>query len=206
MTEAVRRRPYSVVLLDEIEKAHPDVSNILLQVLDEGRLTDNKGHTVNFKNVIVIMTSNLGATMILEKSLLITEKNREQIYQEIKYEAIDLLKRSMRPEFLNRIDETIVFRPLDHEHIAEIVKLQFQLVAKKAHENGIILSIADDAIQLLTEVGYDPAFGARPIKREMQRLLTNKLAKELLVGSFVSGDLIKVIRRGNSLEFRKKTK
>ena len=206
LTEAVRRRPYSVVLLDEIEKAHPDVSNILLQVLDEGRLTDNKGHTVNFKNVIVIMTSNLGATMILEKSLLITEKNREQIYQEIKYEAIDLLKRSMRPEFLNRIDETIVFRPLDHEHIAEIVKLQFQLVAKKAHENGIILSIADDAIQLLTEVGYDPAFGARPIKREMQRLLTNKLAKELLVGSFVSGDLIKVIRRGNSLEFRKKTK
>ena len=206
LTEAVRRRPYSVVLLDEIEKAHPDVSNILLQVLDEGRLTDNKGHTVNFKNVIVIMTSNLGAPMILEKSLLITEKNREQIYQEIKYEAIDLLKRSMRPEFLNRIDETIVFRPLDHEHIAEIVKLQFQLVAKKAHENGIILSIADDAIQLLTEVGYDPAFGARPIKREMQRLLTNKLAKELLVGSFVSGDLIKVIRRGNSLEFRKKTK
>ena len=206
LTEAVRRRPYSVVLLDEIEKAHPDVSNILLQVLDEGRLTDNKGHTVNFKNVIVIMTSNLGAPMILEKSLLITEKNREQIYQEIKYEAIDLLKRSMRPEFLNRIDETIVFRPLDHEHIAEIVKLQFQLVAKKAHENGIILSIADDAIQLLTEVGYDPAFGARPIKREMQRWLTNKLAKELLVGSFVSGDLIKVIRRGNSLEFRKKTK
>ncbi len=206
LTEAVRRKPYSVVLLDEIEKAHPEVFNILLQVLDDGRLTDNKGHTVNFKNVIVIMTSNLGAPMILEKSLLITEKNREKIYQEIKYEAIDLLKRSMRPEFLNRIDETIVFHPLDYKHIAEIVKLQFQLVAKKANENGIILSIVDDAIQLLTEVGYDPAFGARPIKREIQRLITNKLAKELLDGSIVSGDLVKVIRGGNSLEFTKKSK
>lgn len=205
LTEAVRRKPYSVVLLDEIEKANPEVFNILLQVLDEGRLTDNKGRTVNFKNVIVIMTSNLGAPMILEKSLQITEENREEIYLEIRHEATALLKQTMRPEFLNRIDETIVFHPLGHEHIAEIVKLQFELIADKTKENGIRLTLSDEAVDLLTEIGFDPAFGARPLKREMQRLITNELAKDVLAGKLISGDFLEVICAGNSLEFRKKT-
>ncbi|MEE9170231.1 MAG: ATP-dependent chaperone ClpB [bacterium] len=202
-TEAVRRRAYSVVLLDEIEKAHPEVFNVLLQVLDEGRLTDNKGRTVNFKNTIIIMTSNLGAPMILEKSLRITEENREEIYQEIKRESFDLLQKSVRPEFLNRIDETIVFHPLSQKHIGKIVKLQFGYIEKKAKESGLNLSISKDAINYLAKAGFDPAFGARPLKREMQRLITDELAKLVLAGEFIRGNSIQINLNGNSLAFEK---
>lgn len=204
LTEAVRRRPYSVVLLDEIEKAHPEVFNVLLQVLDEGRLTDNRGRTVNFRNTLIIMTSNLGAPMILEKSLQITESNREEVYQDVRREAMELMKQSMRPEFLNRIDETIVFHPLSREDIGQIVNLQFELIAEKARENGITLTLSKEAINLLSEIGYDPAFGARPLRREMQRLITNELAKHLLAGEFGKGDSINVIRKGNLLDFERK--
>ena len=204
LTEAVRRKPYSVVLLDEIEKAHPEVFNILLQVLDDGRLTDNKGRTVNFKNTIIIMTSNLGAQMIMERAQRITEHNREEIYEEIKREAMDLLRRTLRPEFLNRVDEIIVFRPLSQENIREIVRLQFKRIAEKAAENGIELSISDEAVNYLAEVGFDPAFGARPLRRVMQRLITNELAKRILAGEFNRGDHVEVIFVGGQIDFVKK--
>ena len=204
LTEAVRRKPYSVVLLDEIEKAHPEVFNILLQVLDEGRLTDNKGRTVNFKNTIIIMTSNLGAQMIMEKAQRITERNREEIYEEIKQEALELLKRTLRPEFLNRIDEIIVFHPLSEENIREIVRLQFRYIAEKAAENGIELSITDEAVAYLAQVGFDPAFGARPLKRVMQRMITNELAKRILAGKFNRGDRVEVILSAGQIDFVKK--
>jgi ATP-dependent Clp protease ATP-binding subunit ClpB len=201
LTEAVRRKPYSVVLLDEIEKAHPEVFNILLQVLDEGRLTDNKGRTVNFKNTIIIMTSNLGAQMIMEKAERITEHNREEIYEEIKQEALQLLRRSLRPEFLNRIDEIIVFHPLSEEHIRQIVHLQFRYIARKAAESGIKLTITDEAVRYLAQVGFDPAFGARPLKRVMQRLITNELAKRILSGGFGPGDVVEVTYRDGQIDF-----
>jgi ATP-dependent Clp protease ATP-binding subunit ClpB len=205
LTEAVRRMPYSVVLLDEIEKAHPEAFNILLQVLDEGRLTDNKGRTVNFKNTIIIMTSNLGAPMIMEKSQKIDDLNREEIYLEIRHDANELLKKSLRPEFLNRIDEIIVFHPLSKENIKEIVKLQFKFIEKKSQENGIVLEVSDSAMDYLTEIGFDPVFGARPLKREMQRLITNELAKRILSDDFEKGDKISIEMKENSLDFIKKT-
>ncbi len=196
LTEAVRRKPYSVVLFDEIEKAHPDVFNTLLQVLDDGRLTDNKGRTVNFKNTIIILTSNLGSEYIREQfskldapDTTVTAPNatdlahrREAVIEETKRTVLEQLKRTIRPEFLNRIDETIMFEPLTQTEIREVVKLQIASVQKMLEGNGITLSLTDAAIDLLTREGYDPEFGARPVKRAIQRLLLNDLSKAILAG------------------------
>ena len=182
LTEAVRRKPYSIVLMDEIEKAHPDVFNIMLQVLDDGRLTDNKGRTVNFKNTIIIMTSNLGSDIIREKFEDMTDKNRPKIVEEAKAEVFDLLRRTIRPEFLNRIDETIMFQPLDRNDILSIVNIQFGFLQERLKESNIELTASDEALEWLALEGYDPQFGARPVKRVMQRDLLNQLSKDLLAG------------------------
>ena len=186
LTEAVRRKPYSVVLLDEIEKAHPDVFNILLQVLDDGRLTDNKGRVVNFKNTIIIMTSNMGSHLIQEnfEGLVATPNSNkyDEIMAKTKVEVFELLKKSIRPEFLNRIDEIIMFTPLSRENVQEIVKLQFDSIIKSLAENEIYLTATPDAIEWLSELGYDPQFGARPIKRVMQKRVLNELSKQILAG------------------------
>ena len=183
LTEAIRRKPYSVVLFDEIEKAHPDVFNLLLQVLDDGRLTDNKGHVVNFKNTIIIMTSNLGSDLIRHNFENIDEQNREEVIERTEEEVKTLLKQTIRPEFVNRIDETIVFTPLTKAQIAQIVRLQLDKVARTLQENGVTLHYSDAAIDLLAERGYDPEFGARPVKRVIQRLVLNELSKALLAGT-----------------------
>ena len=184
LTEAVRRKPYSVVLFDEIEKAHPDVFNILLQVLDDGRLTDNKGRTVNFKNTIIIMTSNLGSDYIRERSAQVgtTDESRRQWLDETRKHLLEMLKQTIRPEFLNRIDETVVFMPLRESEIRQIVKLQAQGVCRMLAESGINLTIDDSAIDLISGAGYDPEFGARPVKRALQTLLLNKLSTMILSG------------------------
>jgi ATP-dependent Clp protease ATP-binding subunit ClpB len=186
LTEAVRRKPYSVVLLDEIEKAHPDVFNILLQVLDDGRLTDNKGRVVNFKNTIIIMTSNMGSHLIQENfeniNPSLEPEKFEQIMAKTKLEVFDLLKKSIRPEFLNRIDETIMFTPLNREDVHKIVDLQFNGIAKTLLENDIHLSATPEAIDWLAQLGFDPQFGARPIKRVMQKRVLNELSKQILAG------------------------
>ena len=180
LTEAVRRKPYSVVLFDEIEKAHPDVFNILLQVLDDGRLTDNKGRTVNFKNTIIIMTSNMGSSYIQSQMEKMTGSNRAQIIRETKDEVMNMLKKTIRPEFLNRIDETIMFLPLTEKEIKQIVSLQIGSVQKMLHENGVELKMTDAAVDFLARMGYDPEFGARPIKRAIQHYMLNNLSKKLL--------------------------
>ncbi len=180
LTEAVRRKPYSVVLFDEIEKAHPDVFNILLQVLDDGRLTDNKGRTVNFKNTIIIMTSNMGSSYIQSQMEKMNSSNRSEIIEETKAEVMNMLKRSIRPEFLNRIDETIMFLPLTEQEIKQIVLLQIKNVQKMLTSNGVELQLSDNAINFLTQTGYDPEFGARPVKRAIQHYLLNDLSKQLL--------------------------
>jgi ATP-dependent Clp protease ATP-binding subunit ClpB len=180
LTEAVRRKPYSVVLLDEIEKAHPDVFNILLQVLDDGRLTDNKGRVVNFKNTIIIMTSNMGSHVIQERFENINELNREEVIAKTKVEVYDLLKKQIRPEFLNRIDEIIMFAPLTREDVDQIVRLQFNSIAKMLEGSGLELSATDAAISWLSELGYDPQFGARPVKRIIQKKVLNELSKQIL--------------------------
>jgi ATP-dependent Clp protease ATP-binding subunit ClpB len=184
LTEAVRRKPYSVVLFDEIEKAHPDVFNILLQVLDDGRLTDNKGRTVNFKNTIIIMTSNLGSDYIRERSAQVgtTDESRQQWLDETRKHLLEMLKQTIRPEFLNRIDETVVFMPLRESEIRQIVKLQAQGVCRMLAESGINLTIDDSAIDLISNAGYDPEFGARPVKRALQTLLLNRLSTMILSG------------------------
>ncbi len=182
LTEAVRRKPYSVVLLDEIEKAHPDVFNILLQVLDDGRLTDNKGRVVDFKNTIIIMTSNIGSHLIQDNFSKMTENNENQIVENTRNEVFELLKKTIRPEFLNRIDEIIMFKPLSRKEIHGIVKLQFEQVRKMLNKNGIELKISDKAVNLLAEMGYDPQFGARPLKRVIQREVLNELSKMILAG------------------------
>ena len=184
LTEAVRRKPYSVVLFDEIEKAHPDVFNILLQVLDDGRLTDNKGRTVNFKNTIIIMTSNLGSDYIREKSAQIgtSDESRQQWLEETRKHLFEMLKQTIRPEFLNRIDETVVFMPLKENEIKQIVSLQVNSVCKMLKENGITLNVDDSAVELMSKAGYDPEFGARPVKRALQNLLLNKLSTMILSG------------------------
>ena len=192
LTEAVRRKPYSVVLFDEIEKAHPDVFNILLQVLDDGRLTDNKGRVVNFKNTIIIMTSNLGSSYIQEQFDKITEKNREHIIEETKEHIMEMLKKSIRPEFLNRIDETIMFTPLDELEIEKIVRLQIESIKAMLAENDIRLEASDAAIRFISKAGFDPDFGARPIKRAIQRYLLNDLSKQLLAGAVDKERAIKV--------------
>ena len=180
LTEAVRRKPYSVVLFDEIEKAHPDVFNILLQVLDDGRLTDNKGRTVNFKNTIIIMTSNLGSAYIQSQFEKMTDSNHDAIVEETKNEVMNMLKKTIRPEFLNRIDETIMFLPLDKEQINQIVRLQINGIQRMLADNGVTLQLTDSAYDFLATAGYDPEFGARPVKRAIQRYLLNDLSKKLL--------------------------
>lgn len=180
LTEAVRRKPYSVVLFDEIEKAHPDVFNILLQVLDDGRLTDNKGRLVNFKNTIIIMTSNLGSDRIRERMETLTDKNRDEVIESTKNEVLELLKQKVRPEFLNRIDEIIMFTPLNEKEIKQIVGIQIRSIKKLLEKNGIKLEITDKAIEYLAREGYDPEFGARPVKRAIQNLVLNQLSKDIL--------------------------
>jgi ATP-dependent Clp protease ATP-binding subunit ClpB len=200
LTEAVRRRPYSVILLDEIEKAHPDVFNILLQVLDDGRLTDNKGRTANFRNTIIIMTSNLGAHLISEIFENITELNREEIIARTRHQILELLKKSIRPEFLNRIDEVLMFNPLTREQIEAIVRLQFGYVAARLKENGITISIEPAAVEWLAELGYDPQFGARPLKRVIQKKILNELSRQILAGYINKEDQI-VIELNKHREF-----
>ncbi|HOU26644.1 MAG TPA: AAA family ATPase, partial [Paludibacteraceae bacterium] len=180
LTEAIRRKPYSVVLFDEIEKAHPDVFNILLQVLDDGRLTDNKGRIVNFKNTIIIMTSNIGSSLIRENFEHITPSNRDNVIENTKNEIFELLKKSIKPEFLNRIDDLIMFTPLSEEEIHQIVGLQIKLIANMLHKNDIDFSVTDKAIDLIAKIGYDPQFGARPIKRVLQRYVLNELSKQMI--------------------------
>ena len=182
LTEAVRRKPYSIVLLDEIEKAHPDVFNILLQVLDDGRLTDNKGRVVNFKNTIIIMTSNLGSHLIQEKMENINEFNREEVLASTKTELFELLKKTLRPEFLNRIDDIIMFTPLTRDDVASIARLQLQLLAKQLEKNGIAFEFTDECVEWLSQLGFDPQFGARPLKRVIQREVLNELSKQILAG------------------------
>ena len=180
LTEKIRRRPYSVVLFDEIEKAHPDVFNTLLQVLDDGRLTDNKGRLVNFKNTIIIMTSNIGSSLIRENFERINDSNREEIIEKSKNEVMELLKQSVRPEFLNRIDDIIMFAPLNESEIGEIVSIQLNSVKKLLAQNGITLNFTDKAVKFIAHEGYDPQFGARPVKRVIHRDVLNHLSKELL--------------------------
>ena len=202
LTEAVRRKPYSVVLFDEIEKAHPDVFNILLQVLDDGRLTDNKGRTVNFKNTIIIMTSNLGSSYIQSQFEKINDENREVIVEETKKEVMSMLKKTIRPEFLNRIDETIMFLPLNKEEIEQIVMLQIGGIKNMLADNGITLQMTDEAIRFIADTGYDPEFGARPVKRAIQRYLLNDLSKKLLSQEVDRSKPIIVETAGDGLIFR----
>ena len=202
LTEAVRRKPYSVVLFDEIEKAHPDVFNILLQVLDDGRLTDNKGRTVNFKNTIIIMTSNVGSSYIQSQFEKINDENREVIVEETKKEVMSMLKKTIRPEFLNRIDETIMFLPLNKEEIEQIVMLQIGGIKNMLADNGITLQMTDEAIRFIASTGYDPEFGARPVKRAIQRYLLNDLSKKLLSQEVDRSKPIIVETAGDGLIFR----
>lgn len=192
LTEAVRRRPYSVVLLDEIEKAHPDVFNILLQVLDDGRLTDNQGRTVNFKNTIIIMTSNLGSHIIQDKLDAVIEERIDDVMGELREQLYELLRRTIRPEFLNRIDEIVLFKPLTKKEIRKIVDIQLERVQKQLSEREITIVVSDEAKDWLAQTGYDVTYGARPLKRVIQRYLVNPLAQELLAGNFSNGDTIKV--------------
>ena len=201
LTEAVRRKPYSVVLFDEIEKAHPDVFNILLQVLDDGRLTDNKGRVVNFKNTIIIMTSNLGSSYIQEQFEKLNDSNREYIIEETKEKIMEMLKKTIRPEFLNRIDETIMFTPLNKSEIEQIVRLQTASVAALLSESEITLDVTDAAVQFIAQAGFDPEFGARPIKRAIQRYLLNDLSKQLLAGAIDKSKPIKVDTENGTLTF-----
>ena len=202
LTEAIRRKPYSVVLFDEIEKAHPDVFNILLQVLDDGRLTDNKGRVVNFKNTIIIMTSNLGSALIRDKFSHITPDNRQEVIERTELEVMELLKKTIRPEFLNRIDETIVFTPLTEKEIAEIVGLQLDGLKKMLHLNGIDLEYTPQAVQNIATEGYNPEFGARPVKRVIQRKVLNQLSKDLLAGGVDNSRPIVIDVEGDHLVFR----
>ena len=201
LTEAIRRKPYSVVLFDEIEKAHPDVFNVLLQVLDDGRLTDNKGRTVNFKNTIIIMTSNMGSSLIRDRFEQLTDANRERVVAETKAEVLDLLKKTIRPEFLNRIDEIIMFTPLTEQEIRQIVGLQLKGIERMATANGIALQFSDAAVAYLAEKGYDPQFGARPVKRAIQELVLNELSKQILSGKIDRGHAVKVDFRNEQLVF-----
>ena len=204
LTEAVRRKPYSVVLFDEIEKAQPDVFNILLQVLDDGRLTDNKGRTVNFKNTIIIMTSNLGSQFIQQEFEKLNDTNREEVISKAKTTVMDMLKKTIRPEFLNRIDETIMFLPLTKEQIGGVVRLQLERVKEILRAQGVDLQWTDPAIDYLAEVGYDPEFGARPVKRAIQRYVLNDLSKSLLSGSVNSEKPVIIDCFGDGLVFRNK--
>ncbi|HAD97488.1 MAG TPA: ATP-dependent chaperone ClpB [Cryomorphaceae bacterium] len=206
LTEAVRRKPYSVVLLDEIEKAHPDTFNILLQVLDEGRLTDNKGRTVNFRNTIIIMTSNLGSTLMQERFEGLTETNKHQLFEETRDEIIQMLRKTIRPEFLNRIDELVMFLPLDKKDVKQIVGLQVKQLKKTLKRQNIDIDVTDSALSYLADVGFDPQFGARPIKRLIQKRIMNQLSKDILAGKVEKNSLILIDTEGDSLVFRNEPK
>ena len=202
LTEAIRRKPYSVVLFDEIEKAHPDVFNILLQVLDDGRLTDNKGRTVNFKNTIIIMTSNMGSSLIRENFEKMTATNHDEVLERTKGQVLELLKKSIRPEFLNRIDEIIMFTPLNEQEIHQIVSLQLNGVKRMLDKNGITLEFTDAAVDFIAHEGFDPQFGARPVKRVIQKYVLNELSKEILSGHVNRERAIVIDRAGDTLQFR----
>ena len=204
LTEAVRRKPYSVVLFDEIEKAHPDVFNILLQVLDDGRLTDNKDRTVNFKNTIIIMTSNMGSSYIQQRFDEMKgkgEAERERIMDQTKAGVLDMLKKTVRPEFLNRIDDIIMFSPLNEADIRTIVRLQVEAIVRRLTAQDVTLSVDDTAVSLIARAGFDPEFGARPVKRALQRLLLNDLSRALLSGSVDKTRPIHVRADGEQLTF-----
>ncbi|SEM67280.1 ATP-dependent Clp protease ATP-binding subunit ClpB [Mucilaginibacter gossypiicola] len=201
LTEAVRRKPYSVVLLDEIEKAHPDVFNILLQVLDDGRLTDNKGRVVNFKNTIIIMTSNIGSNIIQENFQNLEDENRDELVAKTKNELFNLLRVTIRPEFLNRIDEIIMFTPLNRDEIHDIVKLQFKQVQQTLAEMGVTIEASDEALDWLAQLGYDPQFGARPLKRVIQKKILNELSKQILAGTVDKDSVIKIDMFDNQFVF-----
>ncbi|MDR3296672.1 MAG: AAA family ATPase, partial [Prevotellaceae bacterium] len=202
LTEAVRRKPYSVVLLDEIEKAHPDVFNVLLQVLDDGRLTDNKGRTVDFKNTIIIMTSNIGSSIIMESMEKLTNANREHVLERTKFDVLELLKQTVRPEFLNRIDEVIMFTPLTRNDVEAIIQMQLSQVQRKLAASGVRISLSEYAMRWIVEQGYDPAFGARPVKRVLQKELVNELAKQLLAGKINKEKEVIADYFGQGLVFR----
>ena len=192
LTEAVRRKPYSVILLDEIEKAHPDVFNILLQVLDDGRLTDGQGRTVDFKNTVIIMTSNLGSDII-------QEQHSENDYEKMKQSVLDVLSTHFRPEFLNRVDETVVFHPLGLEQITSIASKQLQFLRKRLEEKGIGLELTDAALQKLAEAGFDPVYGARPLKRAIQMEIENPLAQKILSGKLLADSVVSIDADENGL-------
>jgi len=202
LTEAIRRKPYSVVLFDEIEKAHPDVFNVLLQVLDDGRLTDNKGRLVNFKNTIIIMTSNIGSSLIQESFEGMTDKNQAEIIEKTKLQVFELLKQTIRPEFLNRIDELVMFAPLNETQIEEIVRLQISIIQKTLAGNGVKLELTEAAVQFIAAEGFDPQFGARPVKRAIQKFVLNDLSKQLIGGTVHSDQTIVVDYDGERLVFR----
>ena len=202
LTEAVRRKPYSVVLLDEIEKAHPDTFNVLLQVLDDGRLTDNKGRTVNFKNTIIIMTSNMGSHIIHENFEKLDDDNAAKIFEQTKHGVLELLKKSLRPEFLNRIDETIMFKPLDRSEILGIVKIQLEVLKTKLQTQGVTLDFSPEALEYIANIGFDPQFGARPIKRALQKEVLNELSKEIISGKVHAESIILVDSFNDDIVFR----
>jgi ATP-dependent Clp protease ATP-binding subunit ClpB len=202
LTEAVRRKPYSVVLLDEIEKAHPDVWNVLLQVLDDGRLTDNKGRVVNFKNTIIIMTSNIGSSLIQDAFENVTEKNVDEAEEKAKVEVMNLLRQTIRPEFLNRVDEIIMFHPLMKKEIKSIVTIQLNQLKHLLEESHIQLEFSDYLIDYLTENGFDPQFGARPLKRLIQKQIVNQLSKKILAGDINKSQPVLVDVFDNVVVFR----
>jgi ATP-dependent Clp protease ATP-binding subunit ClpB len=201
LTEAVRRKPYSVILLDEIEKAHPDVFNILLQVLDDGRLTDNKGRVVNFKNTIVIMTSNIGSHIIQDNFQNFEDSDKEEVMARTKSQLFELLQKTIRPEFLNRIDEIIMFTPLGRNEIAEIVKLQFRGLQHTLDEMGVKIEATEEALDWLAQLGYDPQYGARPLKRVIQKKILNELSKQILAGKVDRDTKIKLDMFDNQFVF-----
>ncbi|NLB93480.1 MAG: AAA domain-containing protein, partial [Bacteroidales bacterium] len=202
LTEAVRHKPYSVVLFDEIEKAHPDVFNVLLQVLDDGRLTDNKGRTVNFKNTIIIMTSNLGSHLISESYEFLESGNMEEVMSRTRENLLELLRKTIRPEFLNRIDEIIVFTPLSKENITQIVKLQFDQVVRRLSGTDVKINLTDKAVDWLSVMSYEPHFGARPVKRVLQRNVLNELSRRILAGQVDKSEPIVIDVENNELVFR----
>ena len=201
LTESVRRKPYSVILLDEIEKAHPDVFNILLQVLDEGRLTDNKGRTADFKNTIIIMTSNMGSSLIQENFEKMNESNHDEVIEKTRLDVTSMLKKTIRPEFLNRIDEIIMFKPLDLDEIRDVVKIQIERVKDMLSENGMQLELSDTAINWVAQAGFDPQYGARPLKRAIQKYILNRLSKEILAGKITRDTNIRIEVKDDELIF-----
>jgi ATP-dependent Clp protease ATP-binding subunit ClpB len=204
LTEAVRRRPYSVILLDEVEKAHHDVFNVLLQVLDDGRLTDGQGRTVDFRNTVIVMTSNLGSQLIQDVSDQSSAGDTEENYTKMKAAVMGVVQAHFRPEFINRLDEIVVFRALDKSQIRKIARIQTDYLAKRLAERQLKLTLTDKALDLLGNVGFDPVYGARPLKRAIQQQLENPLAKEILEGKFQPGDTVAVDAAGGHLVFARR--